>query len=182
MNDSLTQLIDFLIQGGRQWIRTSQAKHRPDGRALTEDEVQAVGAFFPAPLLAHARVAEVPIIENPPFYADLQRLGMQIPLDFTIMAGITFENTIVVSTQMKHGTPWIGLLFHELVHVVQYSILGIDEFINRYVMGWAANGQRYENIPLERNAYSLDARFSSAPSIPFDVRGEVAAFLQQPAA
>ena len=182
MSDSLTQLIDFLIQGGRQWIRTSQATHRHGGRMLTEDEMQALGTFFQAPLLTRVRVAEVAVIENPPFYADLQRLGMRIPLDFTNMAGITFDNTIVVSAQVGQGIPWIRLLFHELVHVVQYSILGIDEFINQYVVGWAANGQSYENIPLERNAYSLDARFAGAPSTPFDVHTEVAAFLRQPAA
>jgi hypothetical protein len=30
-----------------------------------------------------------------------------------------------------------------LVHVVQYDLLGVDEFMDQYVTGWAQNGFDY---------------------------------------
>jgi hypothetical protein len=58
------------------------------------------------------------------------------------------------------------------VHVVQYRILGVAAFVRRYVLGWANNGRRYEAIPLERDAYELQARFESNPGRPFSVERE----------
>jgi hypothetical protein len=29
---------------------------------------------------------------------------------------------------------WLPLLFHELVHVVQYKVLGLEGFMQRYVI------------------------------------------------
>ena len=33
-----------------------------------------------------------------------------------------------------------ALLFHEMVHVVQYEVLGIETFVTRYVHGWFGQG------------------------------------------
>ena len=66
-------------------------------------------------------------------------------------------------------------LFHELVHVVQYSQLGLHEFAAKYVTRFLTGGS-YEAIPLEMNAYELDARFASAPLNGFSVETEVQAW------
>ena len=42
----------------------------------------------------------------------------------------------------------IGLLFHELVHIVQYHQLGIPSFARHYVQGLLTH-RAYEKIPLE---------------------------------
>ncbi len=83
------------------------------------------------------------------------------------MAAVTFVDTIVSDEVFTDR-----LLFHELVHVVQYDKLGLGEFSARYVRGFLSGG-RYEAIPLEMNAYQLDARFSAAPMNPFSVEAEV---------
>ncbi|MFN2570846.1 MAG: hypothetical protein ABR537_04420 [Gemmatimonadales bacterium] len=89
------------------------------------------------------------------------------------MAAITFVDTIVVSERGPlPASEELPLLFHELVHVVQYDVLGLDEFVRRYVRGWVENGFQYSRIPLERSAYELDGRFrAGAPG--FSVRAEV---------
>ena len=127
---------------------------RPLGRVLTPAELEAVAPYFDQSLLRTVRISRVPSISNPHFYSFLLEQSIAIPLDFTQMAAITFVDTILMSE--RHSPPaneHMPLLFHELVHVVQYERLGLDEFVTRYVRGWAANGFRYSGIPLERWAY-----------------------------
>jgi hypothetical protein len=69
------------------------------------------------------------------------------------------------------------LLFHELVHVVQYAQLGSKEFSVRYVNGFIKSGS-YEGIPLEKQAHELDARFSADKNQPFSVAEEVRSWIE----
>jgi hypothetical protein len=91
--------------------------------------------------------------------------------NFSFMAAITFVDMVV-----SHGPYDNRTLFHELVHVVQYEKLGVAEFAAKYVRGFL-NGGSYEAIPLEVNAYGLDARFAGEPAKPFSVETEVRAWI-----
>ena len=98
-----------------------------------------------------------------------------MPLDFTVMHGITFEDTILLSERYlveRELSP--GLQFHELVHVAQYRQLGVAEFVTRYVRGWAENDYDYYAILLEQDAYELQGRYERNPKQPFSVQEEVA--------
>ena len=150
-------MLAFLETQGAKWISKLRLHYRPAGRALTAAEVGALAPFFEASVLDSVRIAKVP----------------SIPLDFTQMSAITFVDTILVSSRypVLPGEE-LPLLFHELVHVVQYAGLGLEEFVRRYVRGWASQGFQYSRIPLEVWAYELGARFrSGAP--PFSVAAEV---------
>ena len=151
------------------WIEAERSARRPGGRALSAAEIDALKSFIPLAVLQDVRVASVRVIQNPPFYADLERAGIEIPLDFRQMTGITFMDTILVAEAAPiPSSEWLPLLFHELVHVLQYQELGLDRFVKLYVLGWAAGGFRYEDIPLERDAYELDGKFRAAPTESFD--------------
>jgi hypothetical protein len=76
---------------------------------------------------------------------------------------------LVATERLPGGTAPTPLLFHEMVHVVQYALVGIDEFVNRYVRGWLANNQDYFSIPIERQAREYEGRFVSNPTIGFSV-------------
>lgn len=91
--------------------------------------------------------------------------------DFSEMAAITFVDTVV-----SHDPFTNKLLFRELVRVVQYEKLGLTEFAAKYVTGFLSGGS-YEAIPLEMNAYELDARFAGAPTRPFSVEATVQAWI-----
>lgn len=130
-------------------------------------------AAFNTGTLDAVRIAEVPVFDNPSFYAELDLGGGVQLLNFQQMAGITFGDTIAISPgRMAHGETLASLLFHELVHVVQYDALGINEFIRRYVLGWAAAGFDYYQIPFERDAYELQATFDANGALA-DVEPEV---------
>jgi hypothetical protein len=62
-----------------------------------------------------------------------------------------------------------------MVHIVQYAVLGVERFIPEYVYGWAKSGERYETIPLEVQAYELQARFSSGYPTVFSIEDTVRA-------
>ena len=64
------------------------------------------------------------------------------------------------------------MLFHELVHVVQYAQMGVKEFAARYVNGFIQGGS-YEEIPLEKNAYTLEGQVQPNEKQPFSVDDEV---------
>jgi hypothetical protein len=82
------------------------------------------------------------------------------------MAGVTFQ----VVAHVEALTP--TLLFHELVHAVQYKHLGLRGFADRYVGGFLSGGS-YEAIPLEKQAYELEARFAADPRTAFSVEEDV---------
>ena len=159
---ALESLLKFLESQGRRWVTRVRRLHRASARTLTPIEKNAVSPFFDPTLLETVRITSVAGIENPDFYSFLLQQSVAIPLDFTQMSAITFVDTILVSElhPVQPGAE-IALLFHELVHVVQYSELGVDEFVRRYIRGWASNGFEYVKIPLERSAYELQSRFSS---------------------
>lgn len=167
-------LLDFLIQHGQTWVRAQRDLHRPTADPLSGREKADFAWFFDAQALDSARIKKVSVIQNPEFYSQLTALGVSLPLDFTMMAGITFEDTILLSTTQTSGdVPSASFLFHELIHVVQYETLGLQGFVQQYIQGWAQNGFQYANIPLERDAYELQSRYESQPQQPFSVKAEI---------
>ncbi len=131
--------------------------------------------FFPEPALDSTRLVALSgqRVNNPPFYGKLIKMGFEpasLP-DFAHMAAITYVDTVV-----SHEPVTERLLLHELDHVVQYDKLGLAEFAARYVWGFL-NGGSYEAIPLEMNAYQLDARFGAVPEGPFSVEAEVQSWI-----
>ena len=104
-------------------------------------------------------------IPNPPLYPFLRLLRLDMP-EPRLTEGITFDH--VIASREPMGLP---LLFHELTHVVQYRLLGLDRFAALYVHGFLAGGG-YDGIPLEQCAYALERRFISDKE-PFAVEDEV---------
>ena len=146
-------------------------------RALPLDANQraAMRSFFRAAILDSARILVLSEerVGNPPFYGDLIKIGFSgnsLP-DFAHMAAITFVDTVV-----SHEPLTERVLFHELVHIVQYEKLGLPDFSAKYVRGFLSGGS-YEVIPLEMNAYELDARFATGPTKPFSVEAEVRSWI-----
>jgi hypothetical protein len=104
-------------------------------------------------------------VSDLPFRGTARCLGLDLP-DVSLAAAITFDHVIAAREPLAPA-----LLFHELVHAVQYRLLGVREFARLYVRGLLFEGG-YDGIPLERCAYELGCRFEIAGA-PFDVAGEI---------
>lgn len=163
--------VEWVKRQVAEYISVQHKSYRGRAMPLDRNQMEAMHPFFPASPLDSARVLVLSgeRVANPPFYAQLVQMGFE-PADlpnFALMAAITFVDTVV-----SHEPFTDRLLFHELVHVVQYQKLGLEGFAVRYVNGFLSGGS-YEAIPLEMNAYELDARFAAAPTRAFSVADEV---------
>ncbi len=169
----------LLSGAASRWIRRQERIFHPLGRGLTETERAAFTGFFDAALLARVRLHR---LEHPRTLAALVTVPARLlPFELRHLAGITFGDTIVLTHRAPAGGPdWYRLLFHELVHVVQYDLLGVDRFVDCYLTGWAQAGFRYREIPLERDARALEWRFCQAPAAAFPVEKAVLEQLCRP--
>lgn len=158
-----------------EYISTQREKYAPRAVALSAQQRAAVAPFFSPEFLGNTRllVLKGERVRNPAFYPMLGGLGFKNLPDQSTMAAITFCDVVV-----SHEPFLQGLLFHELVHVEQYRQLGIPRFSDLYVRGFL-NGGRYEAIPLEVNAYTLEDRFRREPHRPFSVQQEVARWVTE---
>jgi hypothetical protein len=112
----------------------------------------------------------LPIAEIP-FRGAARHLGLDLP-DVSLVAAITFDHVIASREPLTHA-----VLFHELVHAVQFRLLGVGAFARLYVRGLLLSGS-YDGIPLERCAMELGYRFETERS-PFEVEREVAEWIER---
>lgn len=161
----------WIVRQVTEYIERQRETYRGKAVPLNASQRAAMQPFYSASTLdaVWVTVLSGERVGNPPFYDQLIGMGFEAAAlpNFALMAAITFVNTVV-----SHE-PFTGrLLFHELVHVVQYEKLGLVGFADKYVRGFLSGGS-YDRIPLEMNAYELDARFSGAPTKAFSVADEV---------
>jgi hypothetical protein len=159
-----------LTQAVAAYIHAQRATYAPLAAPLAFSELWS--RFFPARDLERIRILQPgqERVVNPPFYADLEKMGFTGLPDFRTMAAITFDDVVVFHDAL---TP--QLIFHEMVHVVQYRLLGVEEFARLYVRGYLHGG--YSGTPLEICAYELDGRFIMG-SVGFDVEAEVKSWIE----
>jgi hypothetical protein len=95
----------WLIDEGRNWVVRQRAKYRPIAVPLSDPLKARLASFFapttpdaPA-ILGVTRYCSVPVIENPPFRAEAIDRGLieSGAMDFTKMAGLTFQDTFLIS-------------------------------------------------------------------------------------
>jgi hypothetical protein len=146
------------------WVARQRDHNRPAARPLSEGEKERLGPYFEPRLLERARV------RRPPRRRGLG-LGAAGLVGRGLIAGMALRDTVVLGEGLSEA-----LLFHELVHLVQYERLGLKRFLERYVAGWLRGGCRYRGIPLEAHAYELQRRFAAGEG--FSVRAEVDKRLQ----
>ena len=163
-----TSLVSQLANAVQTYIVASRKKYVAKAVPLTAAQKSTMQPFFDQGILDQTRVLVLngSRIENPPFYAMAKMMGTRNLPSFSDVAAVTFVDVVVSHEPFSHS-----LLFHELVHVVQYAQLGSKEFASRYVQGFLKTGS-YDNIPLEKNAYELEERFNGK-SAAFSVADEV---------
>jgi len=158
----IIQLTDWVAS----YIADQRLHFHAKAKPIGSDQLNLLRPFFPEDVLRETRVVRGRATK-PPFYSQLLSLGIKNAPPFSDMAGISFQDVIVHVEPLQPA-----LLFHELVHVVQYKHLGLHGFAERYVCGFLTGGS-YEEIPLEKQAYSLEERFVRDPTEPFSVEAHV---------
>lgn len=144
----LQSAVPFVLQ----WIERTLDDHR--GRAIFTRELPFIRLknAFPPELLERTKV--VTLNGKVPF-PPLSRFGLNefAQLEKMPVAGITYKDTFFVN----HLYRTESLCFHELVHVIQWEVLGPENFLMTYGVGIIKFG--YRRSPLEQLAFSLQKDF-----------------------
>lgn len=154
------------------WIQALLEKEAKHANPVSSTEFMRLRQYFRGDFLAHAHFVRCERVPVPP----LSSMGFPQFGDFERgnWDGITFMNTFFVRHDRAHDE---SLFFHELIHVVQWSLLGPKNFVFLYARGLDANG--YRASPLERMAYDAEERFK-LDSKPWDAHAYVEKALRSP--
>lgn len=154
------------------WIRAERERNHRLAAPLSEQDRRALSPYFPQGVLGRARILVVEGFDNPDFFSIFEESGEPYPVDLRKASAIALIDTVLIARAAYESSLRDQLLFHELVHMMQYEVLGLEEYMEGYVEGWARNGHRYRGIPHEEQAFELATRFWSEAE-PFSVEAEV---------
>lgn len=136
----------------RNWIEDLLESNKKNTTSVINLNYPRINQIFLNDLLERAKV--VTVADKVPF-PPLSHIGLHelSGMEQMTLAGITYKNTFFVN--QNHRTE--SLHFHELIHVVQWERLGVDNFLLAYGVGLMQFG--YKESPLEQMAYSLQRNF-----------------------
>jgi len=138
----------------RNWIDNLLETNKDKAVRVISLNFSKLQQVFPPELLTKAKVVTVTNKVPIPPISDIGLLELA-EIEHMDMAGITYKDFLFI----KQAYRTESLHFHELVHVVQWEKLGIDNFLLAYGVGLVQFG--YEDSPLEKMAYSLQRMFDS---------------------
>ena len=143
------------------WIQKTLAEHATAAKPVASFGFSRLPDYYDAQLLASSKAVVVPRVPMPP----LSAMGLDRFRDFEQMeaGGITYLNTYFVRADHAHDE---SLHFHELVHVIQWRLLGAERFLALYAEGLERFG--YRKSPLEEMAFRLQHRYQREAQ-PFSV-------------
>jgi len=136
------------------WIDVTLRAHAGNTQTVASREFSRLPLYFSADTLASAKVVLVDKLPIPP----LSSWGLTRFADFErgTFDGITYLNTFFIKRNDLRNE---AIYFHELIHVVQWRILGPEQFLRSYADGLERFG--YRNSPLEVMAYEAEAAFAA---------------------
>jgi hypothetical protein len=108
--------------------------------------------YFDRALLETAKFIPIDRVPTPPLSA--MGLGRFAAFEQGDFHGITYLDRYFIKRTVLTEE---ALHFHELIHVIQWRLLGPEHFLVAYANGLDEFG--YENSPLEKMAYDAEASF-----------------------
>jgi hypothetical protein len=134
------------------WIDTTLKAHEGNTQTVVSRGFPRLPLYFSADTLASAKVVLVDQLPIPP----LSSWGLTRFVDFERgnFNGITYLNTFFIKRDELRNE---AIHFHELIHVVQWRILGPEQFLRSYADGLERFG--YGDSPMEVMAYDAEAAF-----------------------
>ncbi len=153
-----------------RWIKKTLVQHASAARPVASLGFSRLPHYYDAQLLASSMVVLVPKVPMPP----LSAMGLDRFREFEQMdaGGTTYLNTYFVRADQAHSE---SLHFHELVHVIQWRLLGPEKFLALYADGLERFG--YRKSPLERMAFRIQRRFDREAQ-PFSVEAACQSSIQ----
>jgi hypothetical protein len=148
------------------WIQTRLTASAHVAQTVASRGFSRLPLYFTEKTLASTKVVLVDPVPMPP----LSSMGLVRFADFERgnVDGITYIDTIFLKPSQFNNE---NIYFHELVHVIQWRLLGPDRFLLSYANGLECFG--YRQSPLEAMAYDAETAFASSTAA-FNVEKMVA--------
>jgi hypothetical protein len=158
-----------IISSVSAYYRKECERYVPASVPLTKELKAAVAPYFATALLGRIRTVtlEGTRIPNPSFHEVAKAMGFERFPEFRHMASFTYIDVIVFHERIEPRH-----LFHGLVHATQMAFLGFERYVELYVRGFVKTGL-WLSIPLEEQAFKLEARFAKPEPEIFSVDEEV---------
>ena len=130
------------LPGMIEWIETTKSVHRENSKPVSEFHLPHVALYFPDELLSKVQIVTTDQLPIPP----LSLLGMTELADFeqADSRAITLDQMYFIKPSCANDEL---IHFHELIHVLQWQILGKEKFLLIYGLGLLQFG--YSENPLE---------------------------------
>jgi hypothetical protein len=148
------------------WIQQTLAARSDETNTVSSVRFPRLSRYFSENLLSSTKVIIVDRVPMPP----LSSMGLSqfAAFEHGDFDGITYLDTFFV----KRGSASAErLYFHELIHVVQWRLLGPERFLAVYANGLETLG--YRESPLEAMAYNAEESFCQSDQC-FDAENLVA--------
>ncbi|MGB8474626.1 MAG: hypothetical protein WCE61_11140 [Candidatus Acidiferrum sp.] len=152
-----------------RYLRNQRGRFLQGSRTLSENERGVMTPFFSVALLDSVRIVEMTRrrLDDPPFYAMARARGFFNLPEVRHMASLTFEEVVVFQEKLTDR-----ILFHGLVHVAQFRLLGLERYAELFVRSFV-RVRSHCFVPLEAQAFALDSRFAVNSERGFSVEDEV---------
>jgi hypothetical protein len=148
------------------WIQETLAAHEKDAQPIASMNFLRLPLYFNYVLLETAKFIPIDRVPMPPLSA--MGLGRFAAFEQGDFHGVTYLDRYFIKRTVVTEEP---IHFHELIHVIQWRLLGAEGFLRAYANGLDEFG--YENSPLEKMAYDAEASFKRSYAI-FDAEKFVA--------
>jgi hypothetical protein len=151
------------------WIARTLDAHARDAQPVASQRFSRLPLYFGRELLALAKFVIVDRVPMPP----LTELGLSefAPFERANNDAVTYLDTYFVRRSRANDEQ---LHFHELIHVIQWRLLGPERFLSVYAAGLEVFG--YRDSPLEAMAFDNEALFAEGREV-FDAEQRIAALL-----
>ncbi len=148
----LIQKFNSILPMVREWIENTLEKHKVNAVRVIDLSFLRLKKVFPPDLLDRTKVV---VVNGTVPFPPLSRMGLPefSQIENMPMAGVTYKDTFFINHLHKTES----LHFHELVHVIQWERLGVNNFLLAYGYGLMQSG--YQDSPLEKMAYTLQGKF-----------------------
>jgi hypothetical protein len=150
----------------RAWIQKTLDFYEKNAKPVASMHFVRLPLYFDPSLLQTAKFIAIDRLPMPPLSAmGLSRFAVFEQGDFN---GITYLDRYFIKQAVETQE---AVHFHELIHVIQWRLLGPEGFLRAYANGLEEFG--YESSPLEKMAYDAEASFKRSFAI-FDAEKFVA--------
>lgn len=165
--DAVDRVSDYLLEQRNRYL--------PSAAPLSSQLKAAMWPYFSPALLDQVRIVELDgeRVAPPSFYAEAKALGFVNLPEVAHMNSMTFLDLIVFNEKLTERA-----LFHALVHVVQFQILGLEQYSELFVRSFV-NTRFHFTVPLEAHVFSMESKFARPSVERFSVEDQVRLWVKQ---